>query len=220
MIQKKYRTKRDMIFASLKAEILSGEQKPRARLLISEVAFRYQVSEIPVREALQALVQEGLVNSTGAGFEITPLSKQDIKEIWQIRISLECLASRLAVQNISNKQIDMLEEMIDQAGPYVEAGNLDAYWKENRRFHLKIYELGENSRLLHMLNDLYDFSRRYPSWYTKKEELENSVREHREILEAFRKRDEQLVVDLIGKHTMDSYQHVLKRMDEQKIYDS
>ena len=131
MIQKKYRTKRDMIFASLKAEILSGEQKPRARLLISEVAFRYQVSEIPVREALQALVQEGLVNSTGAGFEITPLSKQDIKEIWQIRISLECLASRLAVQNISNKQIDMLEEMIDQAGPYVEAGESGLpTWKE------------------------------------------------------------------------------------------
>lgn len=219
MIQKKYRTKRDMIFASLKTEILSGELKPKTRLLISEVAARYQVSEIPVREALLALVQEGLVSSTGAGFEITPLSRQDIREIWQIRISLECLAAQLAVQNISNKQIDMLEEMIQQAGPYVEAGNLDAYWKENRRFHLKIYELGENSRLLHMLNDLYDFSRRYPSWYTKKEELENSVSEHREILEAFRRRDEELVVERIRTHTMDSYQHVLRRMDEQKIYD-
>lgn len=220
MIQKKYRTKRDMIFASLKAGILSGELQPRTRLLISEVAVKHQVSEIPVREALQALVQEGLVNSNGSGFEIAPLSKQDIREIWQIRISLECLAAQLAVQNISNKQIDMLEEMIQQAGPYVEEGNLDAYWRENRRFHLKIYELGENSRLLHMLNDLYDFSRRYPSWYTKKEELEKSVREHREILEAFRRRDENLVVELIRTHTMDSYQHVLRRMDEQKIYDS
>lgn len=209
-----------MIFDSLKTGILSGELKPRTRLLISEVAVRHQVSEIPVREALQALVQEGLVSSTGSGFEITPLSKQDIREIWQIRISLECLAARLAVQNISNKQIDMLEEMIDQARPYVETGNLDAYWKENRKFHLKIYELGENGRLLHMLNDLYDFSRRYPSWYTKQEELENSVREHKEILEAFRKRDEQLVVELIHTHTMDSYQHVLRRMNEQKLYDN
>ena len=50
MIQKKYKTKRDMILALMKKEILSGELKPRTRLLISEVASRYEVSEIPVRE--------------------------------------------------------------------------------------------------------------------------------------------------------------------------
>ena len=105
MIQKKYKTKRDMILALMKKEILSGELKPRTRLLISEVASRYEVSEIPVREAFQVLIQEDLVRSTGAGFEVTPLSRQDIKEIFQIRISLECLASQLAVQNISNKSI-------------------------------------------------------------------------------------------------------------------
>lgn len=67
-----------------------------------------------------------------------------------------------------------------------------------------------------MIKSLYDFSVRYPSWYTQKEELVNSVKEHREILEAFRKRDEQQVVELIRTHTTDSYYHVLKRMEEQK----
>ena len=219
MIQKKYKTKRDMILALMKKEILSGELKPRTRLLISEVASRYEVSEIPVREAFQVLIQEDLVRSTGAGFEVTPLSRQDIKEIFQIRISLECLASQLAVQNISNKQIDMLEEMIDRMISYVDEEDLVTYWNENRKFHLKIYEISENTRLSHMIKSLYDFSVRYPSWYTQKEELVNSVKEHREILEAFRKRDEQQVVELIRTHTTDSYYHVLKRMEEKKIYD-
>ena len=134
MIQKKYKTKRDMILALMKKEILSGELKPRTRLLISEVASRYEVSEIPVREAFQVLIQEDLVRSTGAGFEVTPLSRQDIKEIFQIRISLECLASQLAVQNISNKQIDMLEEMIDRMISYVDEEDLVTYWNENRKF--------------------------------------------------------------------------------------
>ncbi len=215
MIQKKYRTKREMIMASLKEEILTGKLKGKTRLLISEVAARYEVSEIPVREAFQVLIQEDLIRPSGAGFEVSALSPRDVKEIFQIRISLECLAAELAVENISNKQIEELAEMITQASALIEQEDMTGYWRANRKFHMAIYAISENERLIQMIQSLYDCTFRYPTWYTRIEELVNSEKEHKAILEAYRLRDTKLAVDLIRRHTVDSYHHVLKRIEEQ-----
>lgn len=216
MIQKKYRTKREMILASLKEEILTGRLKARTRLVISEVAARYEVSEIPVREAFQVLIQEDLIRVNGSSFEVSALSDQDVKEIFQIRISLECLAAELAVENISNKQIDELAAMIVQASTLIEKGDMTEYWRANRKFHMALYEISENGRLTQMIQSLYNCTYRYPTWYTRIEELVKSEKEHKEILDAYRVRDTKRAVELIHKHTMDSYHHVLKRIREQE----
>lgn len=216
MKQKKYQTKSDMVCTLVREDIVKGILRPGTRLIVSNVAKRYGVSEIPVREAFQILAQDGFLNTApNAGFIVSPLSKNDAKEIFEIREVLECLAARMAVQNISNSDIDSLEQMVEQSREYVESRDFEGYWRQNREFHIAIYRLCGNDRLYHMIVDLYAYTVRYPSYYTQVSELIHSIEEHKIILEAYRRRDEAKVVELMREHTLKTYQHVLRRLDEE-----
>ncbi len=216
MHQKKYRTKSDMVCCLVREDIIKGILRPGTRLIISNVAKQYDVSEIPVREAFQNLIQDGFIAPLpNAGFVVSALSKTDVREIFEIRVVLESLAARQAVQYISNSDIDRLEEIVEQAKEYLRTLDFDQYWKINRQFHHSIYKFCGNERLYNTIIDLYSLSTRYPSYYTKPEELEKSIREHYVILDAYRRRDADLVEKLTRSHTIDTYQHVLQRLDEE-----
>lgn len=216
MIQKKYKTKSDMVCCLVREDIIKGALRPGTRLIISNVAKQYDVSEIPVREAFQILAQDGFINTApNAGFVVSALSKEDVREIFEIRVSLEGLAGRQAVKYISNSDIERLTEMVEQSKRLIADREFDLYWKFNRRFHHAIYELCGNKRLYGTIRDLYDYSNRYPSYYTRLEELETSVKEHYIMLDVYRRRDEDEAERLTKIHTLDSYNHVLKRLDEE-----
>jgi DNA-binding GntR family transcriptional regulator len=63
MIQKKYKTKSEMVCCLVRKDIIKGILRPGTRLIISNVAKQFDVSEIPVREAFQILVQDGFINT-------------------------------------------------------------------------------------------------------------------------------------------------------------
>lgn len=216
MRQKKYRTKSDMVSCLVREAIIKGDLRPGTRLLISTIAKQYGVSEIPVREAFQNLIQDGFIEPLpNCGFVVSALSKKDVGEIFEIRITLESLAARKVVEYISNSDINALEEMVELSKIDLQTQDFDQYWKKNRQFHYSIYKLCKNERLYNMITDLYSLSTRYPCYYTKVEELEKSIQEHYALLDAYRRRDEELVEQLTRSHTIETYQHVLLRLDEE-----
>ena len=83
MKQNKFKTKSSMICDSVRADIINEVLLPGTRLVVSEVAKHYKVSEIPVREAFQVLVQTGFITAEpNSSFTVSLLSKKDIREIF------------------------------------------------------------------------------------------------------------------------------------------
>lgn len=218
---KERRTKKEIVYLELRNSIIKGGIRPGSRLIISKLAKEFNMSEIPVREALQRLSQEGyLLSNPHSGMTVSSLSREDILQIFEIRINLEGLAARKSVKYLSNAHIETLQEMIEDSNEFIRNQDLEGYWEFNRSFHNYIYQLANNNRLFTMIDELCEYSKRYPTYYTDIKEIEDSIEEHKVILSALYDRDADLVEKLIKEHTRKSYNHIInriKQLEKEKI---
>ena len=210
-----FQTKSDMVYHRVREDIVSGVFAPGERLLISAVAKQYGVSEIPVREAFRVLSQEGFLKTRpNSGFVVSQVSRQDVENIFQVRLELEALATRQAVRRMTDADIDVLENMVAQMEQHIETQNYNAYWLDNRQWHFALYRHCGNDVLIRLLTELFDYSRRYPAYYTQLEELRNSISEHYQIVDALRKRNSELAEAYIRSHTIETTYHYIRRVEE------
>ncbi len=188
----RYQTKKDWVLEHLRADILEGRYRPGARLITRQIAEAYGTSEIPVREALNQLERQGLVRiEPHMGAVTTPLSAQDLRELFEVRLALEGLAVRLAAPRLTDAdlmELTVLQEHLEEA---VETGAAPVELSAaNRHFHERMYAGCHNRRLLALLSELWDLAGRYPPPLTGPDEhTRASMREHRAILAALRGRD-------------------------------
>jgi len=97
-------TRQEVVYKKLENAILSGHIRPGERIITEEVAQRLGVSKIPVREALRGLEAGGLISTKpNCGSTVTELSKENLEEILEIRINLECIAARKARSFLSQR---------------------------------------------------------------------------------------------------------------------
>src|SRR3989304_10124904 len=109
------RTVKSLLVEKLRDEILQGELIPGQYLRLEELATRFEVSTMPVREALSDLEAEGLVTIfPHRGTIVTELSADDLVDIYDIRATLEAMAARLAVPRLTATTIDQLKGYIHQ----------------------------------------------------------------------------------------------------------
>ena len=212
---KKYRTKKEKVYYELRDEIVQGSVAPGSRLTITSLAEKFEVSEIPVREAVQQLVQERyLVTAPHMGITVSIISDEDVCKTFEIRAALESLAARLSTRRVTEKDIGELYRMIDDSRQYRESADFYAYWLCNQAFHSYIYRLCGNERLIGIISDLMHYSHRYPQYYTSVEQIDGSIRRHLEIMQALSDRDEKLVEDLIRIHMIYGCRTVRQRVRE------
>ena len=152
MKPKQYETKKDYILESLKDRILSGTFGPGFHLKTRQIAEEYGTSEIPVREALSQLASMGLVRIIPhVGAITSTLSSHDLKEIFQIRETLESLAVRLAVPQLTDDDINQITDIAQALEKAVTEGAApDRLNYLNRQFHTQIYQHCDNQRLIHI----------------------------------------------------------------------
>lgn len=206
-------TKKSMIYHGIRDEIKHGIYKSEERILISDVAEKYGVSIIPVREAFQTLAQEGLlVSRPNIGYFVSKISQKDVEDIFDVRLSLETLAARLAIAQINSEGIELLADMIEDSRSFLEKEEYKEYWNLNRKWHFAFYEFSNNSQLLRILSELYDCSSRYPDYYQSKSEIETSIEDHIQILNAIKEKDVDFLEALIRVHTIESKKHYLERL--------
>ena len=142
----------DSIAHELKAALLTGEFKPGADLIQTELAERYAVSRIPIRDALRELSEEGLVviGANGNARVIEP-SRDEVAELFDIRVLLECDCLERAAPNITEaslKDIDRLRRKAD-----LDAGSAD--WATGDwQFHCAIYQHAQRPRQVRMIGSL------------------------------------------------------------------
>lgn len=209
-------TRADKLASSLREEILRGTLSEGSALRQDQIASRFDVSTIPVREALFQLTDEGLVEFVpNRGAFVSSISADELRELYIIRGRLESLALELALPNLTDDDLSKAETYL--AEMEVEK---DVYkWGElHWKFHSTLYTPSGAPRLLTMLRSLHVNLIRYMVTRTiEPGKLEYKYKidmEHRELLDMCWARDKEIALVYLGRHLDDS-SRVLVRMGEQ-----
>lgn len=168
------------VTSALRRDIARFELKPGERLAEEPLSARYGVSRTPIREALQRLEAEGLVETVGARRVVRKLDVGELEDIYRVRTQLELLAVAQACERASDDAIDELIGRWDAPGDYSDA---------DVRFHNGIARLASNPFLLRSLERVDDRIAivRMVDFSTD-ERIEITRSEHNAILAAVRAR--------------------------------
>lgn len=209
---KEYKTKRAMIYDVLKQEIYDGVYKPGEKLTISKLAKRFGSSDIPVREAINQLQSDNLaIVKPHIGAFVAPLSLKDIKNIFEVRVEIEALATRLATNNMNKEEIEKLQHIIDESYKALERHDFDKLESLNIDFHMGIYRQSNNDILVQLIQDLWKNGNRYGSIF-KKNDKHNilSLKEHEETIRYLQEKNALKAEEAMLKHTSRVMEEVLE----------
>ncbi|MHB0875799.1 MAG: GntR family transcriptional regulator [Anaerolineae bacterium] len=178
------------VFIGLKEQIMSGALLPGTQLSPPDLAQQFGVSRTPVRDALNQLAQEQLVEvEPRRGYFVSRITVRDVEDIFQFRLILETSSAELATARITEDQIARLAQLSSR---YV-AGDVEsykAYLQENREFHLAVARAGGNRLLYDSLSRIFEQMQRF---LVLRLDLSGSaddmLAEHYLLLDAFRSRD-------------------------------
>lgn len=174
--------------------ILSGVIRPGERLRQQTVAGVFGVSRIPVRDALNALESEGLVESIPRrGYVVSGLDAEDVDEIYDLRALLEAEAVRLAIPMLTSEDVAELEVLHQQM---VEAPTSATKVVARDRYHMRLYSASGRPRLVELIASLRKETARAGQWPG----LQDSHVVHDHIFHAVRESNVEEVVAHLTAH--------------------
>jgi DNA-binding GntR family transcriptional regulator len=140
---------RERVLDILRDAIVSGELKPGQALVEMELAQQLGISRAPVREALQILSQEGLIETVAyKGTVVRVLTRQDIEELYSLRSVLETFAVQRVIALNKLESVEKLRQWFDEMLQAAQAGDIKAVNNIDRLFHDTLIELSEHHLLL------------------------------------------------------------------------
>lgn len=152
----KYKTKVDIVYESLMKDITKGTYRPGDRLVMSQISKQYNVSDIPVREAIRNLESEGYVTIiANQGAVVNSFDIENLTSIIQIKAVLEGYATLQSIDYITPKLLGKLAQMNDQMRAAFADENHKKYSLLNMQFHMEIYSCIPNRELYSMIDGLW-----------------------------------------------------------------
>ncbi len=193
---------RDIVFQTLRKAILSGELEPGERLMEIQLAEKLGVSRTPVREAIRKLELEGLVVMVARkGAQVAHFTEKDIQDVLEVREALESLAAKLACKRMDERAFLKLQLAIAEYDFAAKEQDIETMIKKDVTFHETIFAASQNEKLTQLFGNMSEQVHRYRIAYLKNiKEPESVKREHLQLLEALKTRDEDLASDLAAKH--------------------
>jgi DNA-binding GntR family transcriptional regulator len=193
-------TAHEFVRETLRRAILRGDLVGGARLIQADVAARLKVSTTPVREALRDLATEGLITlDRHRGGTVRDLNWDDMQEIIAIHERIEPLGVQLALERISEEELDRAEAI---AGRMVKVTDTATWVELNQKFHYVFHDATRSPRLSIMLRGLQDAAGMYTA---QAQRLRPDLRrraneEHQALLGAFRRRDLDAALEIQAGH--------------------
>lgn len=216
----------DKAYRNIKEEILTGLLRPGEIVAANQLADVYRMSRTPIHEALKLLASEGLVQVIPrVGYAISSVTVSDVQEIFQLRLTLESLALELALNRVTETDLEAFERMqekTDKAAQSIRRGDarfLRRSIEAHRDFHTMVAALSGNRRLVEMIRGLLDESQRImlldPN--TRDQIDFMSSPEHRQVLEALANRDREAAREAMIGHIRRAQERILSSMLPQHI---
>jgi DNA-binding GntR family transcriptional regulator len=189
------------IYAKLKSAILALTFAPGDTLQESYIGTLFGVSRTPAREALRALMDEGLIAKCGRFYQVKRFTHEEVRLIYELREALECHAGRLATERATDEQLLQLREQI--AAHFDEVSTKVTEWTtDGSAFHNRIAELCGNELLNKQLRLIHDkvtiFTRIGDKEY--RDVLLQALGDHFRIVDAMIRRNPIIVEEEIRQH--------------------
>lgn len=192
----------EQVYDLLKNAILNGDIRPGERLLQDELAKRFGISRMPVRDALRLLEADKLVVSVpNKGVTVADFGAEELQDTFFVRSILEREAVKLAVPRITREDIAVLEGLLAEMDQCLAEKDLSKLTKLNYAFHSAIYNGVPSRRLLDMIKNLWDNFPRYAMLSTL-ELASGSQEAHRAILAAIKKGDGEEASKVMENHIL------------------
>lgn len=207
----------DRTYATLRERILNNVYEAGFQALEAEIAAELGVSRTPVREALQRLEYEGLVELIPRrGFRVVPVVAEDMKEIYEVLTALESTASELiARRGVSEEELKPMVEATDDMEQALAREDLDGWAAADERYHRSLIELCGNRRLISMALTVRDQGYRARMVTLRLRPVPTaSTQEHRAVLDAIRAGDWQQARELHYQHRMRASNELTTILDQ------
>lgn len=195
-----------LIFDKIREDILNDKYTAGDKIVEAKLADELGVSRTPVREALKQLELDGLVdNIPNRGVVVKGISNQDIHDIYTIRVAIEGIAARWAVERMDDQVVEDLKEIYDLMEFYTFKDDIDKIFELNTKFHETIYIATKSRYLEQVLKDFQLFIKS-----TRNKSLQCTGRsqqaldEHKAILDGFIKKDAEEAYNATVRHIENS----------------
>jgi DNA-binding GntR family transcriptional regulator len=197
---------REKILDVLRDMIISGELKPGQALVESKIAAQMGVSRLPVREAVQTLSSEGLVEIMPyRGAVVRRLNRRDIEELYSLRAVLESFAIRRIIARLDVSLVTRLTECFEEMLGAAKAGDLNRVNEFDRRFHDILIELSNHNLLSMTWNNVSLRVRQVMALRNRQNsDLTQIAYNHLSIITAIANGEEEAAVRLIKAHVASS----------------
>jgi DNA-binding GntR family transcriptional regulator len=205
---------RDDVYQRLRDLIMNGDIAAGQLITIQTLAEAFGVSMMPIREALLRLVAEqALVTVTGGSVEIPHLSPERLIDLTRVRIVIEGTVAEWAVDGVSGEAIERLEQIERDIEQAIERQEVKSFVKQNREFHATLYRLSGSESAYSVIEKFWLQVAPYHHQYRPDRYVQASTN-HRNIIQALKKRDKQGVGDGIREDIRSGSQYLL---DEVKL---
>jgi|SRR5579884_2397658 len=193
----------ERIADQIRASIIDGSLAPGTQLTEAQLAERLLVSRGPVREAMQRLIQEGLLRAERhRGVFVTELELEDAADIYLARGAVERSAASLLVHHGSNAALDALRAVVTDLERAVESGSWRDVVEADLRFHEALVSGSGSRRLMRMFRTLVAETRMLiaATMPSTSGNWQSIVHDHRALLDALERRDETAMLALLNAH--------------------
>jgi DNA-binding GntR family transcriptional regulator len=206
----------DRVYENLKHRILRQEFRCGERLNIAALAKDLNVSNTPVREAISRLEKVGLVKiAPYRGPSVRSLSVSETAEVYDVRISLEVLAARLAALHATPESLAMIEDRLREYETARGGGDMEETLNADLRFHEAIALASGNRTLIDMLSMLSDWTKLFMQFGMPPARPPSATGStHARIVNAIRSGDKELAASAMREHLVAGKVALMRHLEE------
>lgn len=214
-----FQTKQEWLYQEIKRAIEHCELQPGERLILDELATGFNVSRVPVREALLQLQAEGLVQMTPhVGAVVAPITQASAQDYFAISRELQVLAVRAAATRMNEKEKANLATIVREMEDIAPTGDALSYSKANSRFHDFIKDNCHMPLVPQLIDNFHQHWHRFERYYNlypmSTERMEITLPEHRAMLQAIQAADPDQAEVASRKHNITGLNEHLRRMKD------
>lgn len=188
----------------LRDKILRGHFRAGEQLRQQAIAAEFEVSRIPVREALRQLEAEGLITiNDHRGAVVSALSPDEIQELFDIRAALECSTLRHAVPRLTEEDLSRAEQILKAYEAALgDESDFDVWGELHWQFHSTLYAAAKRAHFMSIIQTVNNNADRYIRLHIlfSRDAHRHATDEHRAILELCRQRDAEAASQLLESH--------------------
>ena len=208
----------DQIFEQLERDILSGKYARGELLTELRLSEELGVSRTPIREAIRRLEQENILEEAGRGVTVVGISREDMLDMYEIRIRIEGLAAEWAAERIGDEELSRIRDTVELQRYYTEkpdGNHSDQIKNLDSQFHEQVYRACGSRALTDTLLNLHKKMTKFRmASVSKHSRALQSVQEHEAVLAALSAHDGKAANEAMTRHVMNARDRMRQMGDE------